>query len=305
MNLDKIKNALTSKLGRQILLTQKHSPTVLFAAGVVGVVTTAVLASRATLKLDEVLEDTQAKLELAKSLVHVDYTDEDRKRDMVLIHAKSVMRVGKLYGPAVIVGVLSIAALTGSHVILTRRNGALTAAYVTLDQAFRKYRSRVVDEYGQDKDEEYRFGTIQKDVTTVGKDGVSKTKTVKVVDPNGYSMYAKFFDEYNKNWQKEAEYNMLFLRTQQQYANHMLHARGHVLLNDVYDSLGIERTKAGCIVGWVLGSGDNFIDFGIFADDKERARAFVNGDERSIRLDFNVDGPIYQLLENGYGDACE
>ena len=71
---------------------------------------------------------------------------------------------------------------------------------------------------------------------------------------------------------------------------------------DVYDMLGIPRTKAGQIVGWLYRpedpnyKGDNHVDFGIYDYTKEINRDFVNGYERTILLDFNVDGPIYDLI---------
>ena len=92
----------------------------------------------------------------------------------------------------------------------------------------------------------------------------------------------------------------MFLRAQQQYANDKLIAQGHLFLNEVYDMLGLPRTKAGAIVGWVYDDnnavGDNFVDFGIYDVHRETARDFVNGYERSILLDFNVDGVIYDLI---------
>jgi hypothetical protein len=88
--------------------------------------------------------------------------------------------------------------------------------------------------------------------------------------------------------------NRLFVTCQQNYLNHVLQVRGHVFLNEAYDALGLERSTAGAVVGWVMGdNGDNYIDFGIF--EAQNAR-FVNGSERSILLDFNVDGVIYDKI---------
>ena len=60
--------------------------------------------------------------------------------------------------------------------------------------------------------------------------------------------------------------------------------------------LGIPRSQAGAVVGWVLGEGDDYIDFGMFDGNNMATRDFVNGYERSILLDFNVDGVIYDLI---------
>ena len=90
---------------------------------------------------------------------------------------------------------------------------------------------------------------------------------------------------------------MLFLRTQQNYANDLLKARGHLFLNEVYSMLGIPHTSAGAIVWWTIGAGgDNYVDFGIFTRDSQVVREFVNGYERSILLDFNVDGVIWDMI---------
>jgi hypothetical protein len=190
--------------------------------------------------------------------------------------------------------------LTGSHITLTKRNTGLTAAYVATDEAFKKYRERVRDQLGTDVDDEMRYGTRVVEEKIQTDDG--KTKTVKkkrVGEHADHSQYARFFDELNKNWQKEAEYNLLFLKAQQQYANDKLIARGHMLLNDIYDALGIERSYAGSVVGWVYGNGDSYIDFGIWNGNSEKARDFVNGIEASILLDFNVDGPVNHLIGSG------
>lgn len=297
MKLQHLKNAVTSKVGRQILTTKKHSPTILFVGGVVGVVTSAVLASRATLKLEAVLSEDELIRHKVSTLEHRDYTEEDRIKDLYKLKMRTAGKVARLYAPSVAVGVISIAALTGSHVVLSRRNTAVLAAYSALDKGFKEYRQRVVDEYGEDKDLEFRHGTETRTELVVGEDGEAKTIEHKVVSGKFPSVYARFFDETSASWSREPEYNLMFLNCQQNYMNDRLRARGHVFLNEVYDALGIPRSKAGAVVGWVLGKdGDNYIDFGIYDETKERARAFVQGQENSILLDFNVDGVIYDLI---------
>jgi len=300
LKLTTIKNAITSKAARQILVTQKHSPTLLFGAGVVGVIATVVLASRATLYLDAAIDETNDKLVKAWDMheENKNYTDSQWNRDKLTIRSRGAMQIAKLYWPAVTVGVISIGCLSGSHVILTKRNVGLTAAYAAVEKGFAEYRARVTSEFGEDKDRELRYGTEMHEVISETSKGEHIVTKVPRVGPNGSSIYAKYFDEFNKNWNREADYNRIFIQCQQDYANHLLHARGHVTLNDVYDSLGIERSTAGFVVGWVLnkdGSGDNFIDFGVY-DNTQKARDFVNGREGSILLDFNVDGVIYDKI---------
>ena len=83
----------------------------------------------------------------------------------------------------------------------------------------------------------------------------------------------------------------------------MLRSRGHLFLNEVYDMLGYPRIKEGNIIGWIYDEknpvGDNFVDFNIYPLNGivDQAKInFINGDERSILLDFNVDGPILDLI---------
>lgn len=298
MNLSIIKNFATQKASRQLLLARKSSPQVLFAGGVVGVVATAVLASKATLQLEETLEDINHKKDQAKALHEQNldaYSDKDYQQDMAILMVRSVTKVAKLYAPALIVGTASIAALTSSHVILTKRNVALTAAYAALDKGFRDYRDRVINELGEDKDREFLHESEKRKITEKTESG-QKTREVAVA--TGASIYARFFDELNTEWQRTPEYNMVWLKAKQNYANDRLNSRGHLFLNEVYDMLGMEHSKAGAIVGWVISDdgSDNFVDFGLFNSESPAARDFVNGYEASILLDFNVNGVIYDKI---------
>lgn len=294
-----IPTVITRNVGKVTLLASKSSPEVLLAAGIAGMVGSTVLACRATLKMDDILEDAQGKLEMARTLEHRDYSSVDRSRDVTLIRVQTGMKVARAYAPAVALGVVSIYALTSSNRILTQRNVALTAAYTALERGFNQYRGRVVDRYGEETDRELRYGTTN--VVIDDPDKAGKTKTVKRVGPEAESIYAKFFDPTCPAWSPDPEVNMLFLNCQQQFLNDRLHVYGHVFLNEAYDALGIPRTRAGQVVGWVLsgdGETDNYIDFGIFDGKKQVTRDFVNGREGSILLDFNVDGLIYDKLED-------
>lgn len=289
-----IKNLPISKNAALTLLkAQKHSPTILFGAGVVGVVGTVVLASRATLKLGDIVENTHETVEKINTLEHPDYSPEDRVKDKAIAYTQSSLKIAKLYTPALVVGIISIGCLTGSHQILSRRNVALSAAYAGAEKALRDYRGRVVEAIGSEKE-----SLIWQPVEQIEEtDETGKKVKVSVPTERGGSPYKTLFAEHNPNWNKQPEYNQVFIRAQQNYANDLLRARGYVFLNEVHDMLGLEHTKAGQIVGWVWnGNGDNYIDFGIFANAAEGKR-FVNGQERSIWLDFNVDGNVLDILD--------
>jgi hypothetical protein len=297
-----IPNAVATKFGRQLLHLQKNSPQLMFGAGIASAVGSVVLACRATLKLDEVFDKADNLRDAAHAL-HVDpdnpeYDDKKYARDLTVIKVRTVLDLTKLYGPAAGLGAISVALLTGSHVTLNRRNASLTAAYASVDQAFTQYRDRVRDQLGEEVDRDMRYGTREDKETVESEDG--KKKVVKHVRVSGESpsQYARFFDDTCEPWVRNPEYNKVFLQAQQNYANDMLKARGHVFLNDVYDALGIPRTSAGAVVGWVLSKdGDNYVDFGIFDNiANPHVKDFVNGHEYSILLDFNVDGLIFDKI---------
>lgn len=299
MKLNDIKDAVTRSGWRSSLIAQKYSPEILIGAGIIGVITASVLAARSTLKLEEVVDNAKVDLgglDDAYNDQRTHYSESSHRKDVAKVYLKTGVSLVKLYGPSISIGAVSIACLIGSHGIMQKRNTALTAAYVTVDNAYKAYRERVANEYGEEKEHNLYNGThdeIERDEN--GK----KTKTlVKVVDdPNHISPHARFFDESCPNWEHNSEYNMLFLTGQQNYANDLLHARGHIFLNEIYDNLGIPRTKEGSIVGWIMKKGgNNFVDFGIFDVSKPKSRDFVNGYERSILLEFNVDGVIWDQI---------
>lgn len=285
---------IPSGLARHALTLEKNSPRLLFGAGVVGMVGSTVLACRATLQLSDTLQEVQNDMQIAKDLDNpAEYSEKDRSRDLTIIQIRGAAKVIKLYAPPVILGVASIAMLSKSHNILQQRNAALTAAYLTLEQGFNEYRSRVREKYGEDAEDEIRFP--REKVKRINPE-TGREHTVEVVDPTKLSIYARIFDEKSGEWSKDAEWNLIYLKNQEQYANDLLRARGHILLNDVYDALDIPRSSAGTVVGWVLGDeGDNYVDFGIY---HKRNTDFVNGRERSAVLDFNVDGLIYDQIED-------
>lgn len=301
MRLKAISNFVTSKAGRQLLKVRKHSPTVMFVAGAVGVVATVVLASRATLQVDRVLNEHEDAIEKTEWMLANNgdvYDEDDKRRDTVVIYAQTALKLSKLYGPSVLVGAASIAALTGAHVTLNRRYAAVTAAYAGLDKAFKEYRRRVIADVGEEKELEYRYDMISKDVVRETAEG-PVVEEAKQIAAHGTSIYGRFFDEHSTSWSRDPGYNQNFLRNVQNYANDMLRARGYVFLNEVYQMLGLSHTPEGQLVGWVIdgGNSDNYVDFGVFRPDNQyEGFRFVCGDERSVFLDFNVDGVIYDKI---------
>ena len=301
---------------------KKHSPEILVVAGVVGTVVSAVMACKATTKVSEILEKTKEDIDsihdcAANESLASEYTPEDVKKDLAIVYVQTGIKLAKLYAPAVALGALSLGSILASNNILRKRNVALAAAYATVDKGFKEYRNRVVDRFGEEVDRELRYNIKAKkmETTVVGEDGKEKKvkEAITVVEKGSLSDYAFFFEADNPYWEKDGNYNRMFLLAQQQYANDKLRADGFLFLNDVLDMLGIPKTKAGQIVGWVYNAknpnGDNYIDFGIFETYRRDEEAYVKdvamGDrtvnnkekyERVVILDFNVDGNILDLM---------
>ena len=248
----------------------KHSPEILMGIGIAGVVTSTVLACRSTLKVKDILEDKETNMNNVKEVLaegREDYTEEDARKDKTIIMTTTAIRIMKLYAPSVIIGAGSIACLLESHNVMRNRNAGLAAALAATTESFKQYRERVTAKYGDEVDKEMRYG-IKKEKKE--KDG-KKTKEDIIVgcDEKELSGYARYFNESNINWTDDPQFNMMFLRQNQNWANDKLISQGYLYLNDVYDALGFPKTKAGQVVGWVYDPknnerGDNYVDFGIY-----------------------------------------
>lgn len=312
-------NGLTRAFHNVGFQLKKHSPEILVVAGVVGTVASAVMACRATTKVSFVLEETKAQVDVIHAgaehgEVHgylengevgmIPYSAEDSKKDLAIVYAQTGLKLVKLYAPAVLLGAASITSILASHRIMHKRSLALAAAYTAADTGFKQYRNRVVERFGKKMDKELLYNIKAREIEekVVNEDGTETTvtKTIEVAEcPPVNGLYTFCFDETSTGWQRDAEANKYFLMRQQDYANEKLRSEGRVFLNDVLKMVGLQQCRAGQSVGWVLDSekGDGYIDFGVFNIHCEANRNFVNGLEKSIWLNFNVDGDIMYTLK--------
>ena len=305
-----IKNLATNLLFK----ASKNAPEILTVAGVVGVVAAGVWACKSTYSdLDNILAEKEYQEEkLKKDISAKKIVESDAKKQKWEIKKDAAIDLAKLYGPSVSLGALSIASILYGQHVLKGRYVTLLGAYDGLDKAFRAYRNRVIEEEGTEVDKAYLTGMKLKDVDVVDEKTGEVTKK-KVIsdekdpnDPSSYSIYAKFYDESSFRWEDNPEINKQNLIIAQKYVNDLLHSRGWVILNEVYEYLGLEETEAGFIVGWRDPkkypdcTGDGYIDFGIFDLHYKPKRDFVNGYESNILLDFNVDGVIYNKIEKPF-----
>lgn len=295
------------KVGFQL---KKHSPEILVVTGIVGMVASAVTACKATTKVDQILEKTKYDVEKVHECLEKmpeEYTQEDSKKDLSIIYGQTGLQFAKLYAPSVILGVASITCILAGHNILSKRNVALAAAYATVDSSFKEYRGRVIERFGKELDRELKYNIKAQEVEAVvtNEDGTETTvkETVETASLERGSEYAFFFDETCSGWTRDAEYNKMVLVNVEREANRRLQRQGYFYLNDLHKMLGAQATKAGQVVGWIYDpenpdhQGDNHISLGIFDVLNEQKRLFVNGYEKSILIDPNVDGDIWSLMK--------
>ncbi len=305
--ISNIKNSLIKTSGKTKLMIKKNSPEILLTFGIVGFVGTVVAACSATLRADEVLDYHKKKIEdihEAKRIADEDpdneleYSDEVYKQDIGIQYLKTTVNMVKLYAPAIAIGTVSLACILTSRSIMKKRYLGVVAAYNSLSIIFDEYRKRVKEEYGEDLDRHFRYGTTYETITETKTDEDGKKRKEKVDIENTDLLTipkddtCRVFDSNNPNWDRNAQFNMMWLRGRQNMLNDILHTRGHVFLNEVYDALGFKHTPQGAVLGWIDGEGDDNIDFGLYDYDKENVRRFINGVDNVILLEFNHDGVI-------------
>lgn len=303
-NKTEIMKSVNGMASKTVMKLKKHSPEILVVAGIAGTVVSAVLACKATTKVAEILDETKGTLDTIHEGMETgaingqEYTTEDGKKDTVVVYAQTGMKLAKLYAPAIILGTLSITSILASNNILRKRNVALGAAYAAIDKSFKEYRGRVIERFGEQVDTELKYGIKAKKFDEIevdpetGKEKKVK-KTVMVADPNLQSDYAVYFDSKSRNYETNPDYNRMFLKAQQAFANDKLQTRGHLFLNEVLDDLDLPRTPAGQIVGWTKDGPDGYVNFRIVEVERETEDG---RHEPALLLDFNVEGNIWEKM---------
>ena len=316
-----IRNGISAGWNKVTGKAEKHAPEILIFVGVFGAISATVMACRASTKLNGIIEESKSNMERAHQTLNgdipatEDYTEEDAKKELAVLYVHTGVKIARLYTPSVILGVASLTAMLASNDILRKRGAAVAAAYAGLDSSFKEYRKRVADRFGDVIEKEIRYNAKAHEVeeTITDESGNEQKVTHMVYDMEGpcaVSPYARFFEEFtrdekgnvikNLNWDRCPDYNLLFLKTQEKYANDLLKSRGRLFLNEVYQMLGLPISKIGQLYGWVYDEknpvGDNYVDFGLYSTGSQNYSDFVYGTEDAILLDFNVDGNIWELM---------
>lgn len=281
--------SVKARLATAGLKLRKQSPTIMTVVGVAGIVAAGAFACYQTYKkLPKAIEDFKDNREsneiAKKTFSESDYSEADYKRDVALTYFYLAKDLAKIYAPSISVAALGIYGIGKGHGIMLQRVANLASTLQLLQEAYNQKNELEKAAIGEKANE-----SLNRSLEP-SKKPVTDTRVHAALSP-----YAQIYDESSKCWDPDRDYNILYLKAQQNLANDLLKSRGHVFLNEVYDMLGLDRTPAGAVVGWTkFGDGDKFIDFGMdFWENDPNDPDHVPG--RWI-LDFNVDGVIYELI---------
>ena len=286
-------------IANAIKVLDDKSPEILLGGAIVSFGATVFFACKATTKVEEIISEHEERIGEVNKLIAKkvsddpeyrddDYTEKDAKRDKFIITTQTGVKLLKDYAPAIIFAGCTIFCMLGSYNILHKRYVAASTLAASLFETLSKYRKRVVEEYGEDVDKHLYYGTKYAEIVETDEKGKEKKISAEIFDDvTGIPVYAKFFDESCRAWTKDPTIKLTYLRGVQARANDIFHDRGYLMLNQVYSMLGIPETDVSCQVGWFEKHGDKFVDFGLYNGAEERVRAFINGYEPSILLNFN------------------
>lgn len=286
MNISPSVQQSLSRIGLQL---QKHAPAILTTLGVGAVVTSGVLAAKNTLKLEKKIDESQARLQNVNELIEQGEVPEGAR---TAVYVRNVVEVSKLYFLPVGLMAGGIVCILSANNILNKRNAALAAAYNGLAASYKAYRGRVREELGEEREKELYYGERREQVT--GENGKKQVVLKPAADGEHVGSPTRFiYDVHNPNWTGFHDENLFRLQMAQNMHNDLLRARGHVFLHEVLDTLGIQRTPASAVTGWIFDTenpdheGDNYIEFNIRDYQSEYGY---------IMLDFNIDGTIFDKI---------
>ena len=261
-NLSKIVRRVQHTLG-------KYSPQILTGIGVAGMVTTVVLAVKATPKALELIEDKKEELDAGKLTV-----------------VDTVKTAWKPYIPAIATGVLSTVCIIGGNAIGTRRTAALAAAYKISETALHEYKDAIVETVGEEKAKEVKEKVAQ---NKLDKNPVVE-KQIIVTNKGTFLCYDSLSGRY---FQSDIE----TIRKAQNDINDYLFSEDYASLNMFYDFLGLEHTRLGAELGWKIDSGTLQIEFdSTLASDKSQG---IAPGTPCLVLDYNV-APKYEFDKMSY-----
>lgn len=283
----------------------KHKSDILMGAGLLAIAGGTFLACRATLKAEDAAEelaDAKEKIEKAQNdeaLPDSAYSEEDAKKDLAKAYGRAAGKMAKQYAPAVGAYVFGVVLVLRAYSLVKAELVSMTGAALAIETAFKAYRERVAERYGEDAERDIYLGAedVEYEVTKTLKNGKEKTekRKGKTVDPAKMGLYEFFYDDatFPYGWQdKGLEYNLYKLKQIEHWANDKLQAQGFLFLDDVLRELGMDAANAAeplfRTAGWFRdGDGDGYVDFGV-----QSMRDYEFPNESVVVLNLNVDGLI-------------
>lgn len=311
MNFTNITSGL-NHFGKAALKTiEHHSPKILMVMGIGAGIGATVMACKATLKLETTMDAINTDIQAAKDAAPEEGTeDKAYNKALAVTYISGGAKLAKLYAPSVALGATSVACILAGNKIMSDRYAGAVAAVGSVERMFSNYRSRVIAEYGEDKDLEFRNGVVTEVIEepVLDKNGNPKTdkngevKTTKKIERHiddvlSANKYARMFDEVStRAWDSDAEYNKSSLLLKQEFFNQQLRTWNYVTLNDVYKQLGYPATAYGQDIGWVIDeeTPDPVIDFGMFdIDEKTGLRRIDKMDNHNNAILLTFEGCRY------------
>lgn len=302
MSRDAIWGLVKVAAAKTAFIFQKLSPEICLVGGTAAVVTGTVFACKATMKLPDILDETKEEINCIHATVdnkEIAYSEQDAKKDLTRTYVRCGLKVAKAYVVPFILEAGGLGLIFSGHVIQKNRNADLALAYAGLDKAFREYRKRVDEKYGEGSDKAVMYNVREEAVEETVKTDKGKEKTVKKtiqVGEEPLSLFARCFERGCPGWVSDPDMRILHLQSVQRTMNDQLKVRGFLWLNEVYEALGFPQTRLGQMYGWVYDPKDPrsscVVSFDITNIHRQSVRDFRNGYEEAMWLEFNVDGII-------------
>lgn len=297
---------------------KQHSPEILTGLGIGCMSGAVVFAIKQTPKCQEIKQQKEDELKAVDECLamnDVKYTDADAKRDLRIIKTKAAVNTIKVYSPTIALFVVGTSLILTGFGILRKRNTILASVGLLATDKLNKYRKRVAEKYGDDIEKELYYGIKELTAEKEDEKGKKKSEKIKAMDNDlvEHDIYCRFFDETSGLWDNYNGLQMhkILVMNAQKYCNQLIKSRvvydkndkvrkpGYLYLNEAYDALGMTKSDVGHHIGWLYNPEEDgpiddthrYIDFGLFRDD-QATRDFMNNKEKTVLLDFNVDGPI-------------
>ena len=283
--------SLKGFFGGMIRKARDHKSDLMMGIGTAGVISGTAILCKETLKAPDILEEyREAKAELE--------AEEAEKKEIAKLRMKTAGKMVLNFLPGATMEAAGLGSMWGGYSNVKTALIGVGAAYNGLQDFIDHYREGVREKYGEDVDAELAYGVRMEEIVKVNEDGTETTETVRIY-PNSRkgmpSIYSRYFAYGEADGaERSLTYNRHFLELQEDAINRSFRAHHKMMLNDVYEMLGIKKSVAGNRVGWVYDrnapEGDNHIDLRI--QEVYRERADGDGWERVLMIDPNVDGMV-------------